>query len=510
METPNTNALYSQVLSNQVFLTELFLVQAWVTNEDVIRLGFADSSAAAEALLESLQACGLVQKQEPGYTCSSEMLNWVSELLPPKNDIDILRRAMRKHFQPAVQEKMVSSTLASLSALNAGHPLYRPKWYFDLTAIIHPALTIDVELNITECSNALCDFLRPAYPSLREQVETGKLNVVTFLRNLDLYHFDYETLEPTDAHILDPTPKFPGLLKHLADNDSVDKKPVFLRMGKLEHYLELSFALQVTFQGAQSIWHIVDRRVGQMRLVRAMHFTKWFITAHRLKQPTNLFNIARAELEVAQWRGLQEELSQQYIQAKLSEAIDILSIGIEEFNRFVVEISGREYQIVTNMEKTEDVDVIAVLEDVYTDVDYIYAKPLGIRMILEINSVHDTSYFIHTSHFLLREALFNIIHNAFKHGSRYVTNPEIHVRCTSSVSTLIIEVEDKGQGMSTREIEEYIKAFENMRPTISPAENGALSGLALAMSVIKNSGGKVAFNNIHPTGFRTTITFQEN
>jgi|GEM_PF-4634238 len=508
MEAKHSNALREQVLGNRALLAELFLVRPLITNEDVVRLGVATTSDAAEEMLESLRASGVIEKKEYGYTCPLEILNWVSELLPPRDDAEKLKRAMSKHFKPSVQESMVRRTLEALSPIaTSKHPASRPTWYFDLTAIIHPALSIDQDLNITACSDALCDFLRPVYPDLKAQVDAGNLGLMQFLRGLDLYHFDYETLEPSEVHVLDPTPKFLGLLQHLAESGSVNKKPALVRMGKLQHYLELSFALQVAFPGAQSIWHEVDRRVGQMRLIRAMHFTKWFITAHRLKQPTNLFNIARAKLDVMTRKSKKAQLTQEYVQSKISEVTESLSAGIEEFSRFVAEISGREYQIVTNLEKTEDVDVIAVLEDVVTDIDHIYAKPSGVLIALDIPSSNDTSFFISTSHFLLREALFNIVHNAFKHGRRGTTDPKIHIRCVCSVSRLVIEVEDNGSGMTERELQDYAQAFNEIGPIVSPAESGALSGLSLAMSVIKNSGGNISFKNLKPTGFRTTLVF---
>jgi signal transduction histidine kinase len=509
MEIESDKTQQEQILGNQKLMTELLLVKPWVTKEDVVRQGLANTSDTAEAVLESLRSRDIIQKESRGYTCSLEKLEWIAELLPPKDDSDTLRRAMRKNFQPAIQDSMIRSTWEAFNEPTVS----RPNWYFDLTAIIHPALTIDSDLNITGCSNALCDFVLPMYPDLREQVKACNLKLATFLQELEIYHFDYETLEPSNVHALDPTEKFSGLLKDLADHGSVDKKPVLFRRGKIEHYLELSFALQVAFPGAQSIWHIVDQRVGQMRLIRAMRLTKWFITAHRLKQPTNLFNVARATLTLLS-RNLQNvDLTRQDIQTELTEVIDSLSAGIAEFSRFVYEISQDEYKLSTKLEEVESVDVLSVIEDVVTDIDFIYAKPSGVSITMEnCAPKDDTRRFIRANPFLLREAFFNIIHNAFKHGrkkSEASGNLEIHIRCTCLNPGLVIEIEDSGLGMSNHEIEEYDKVFQEINTSVNPAEVGALSGLSLALSVIKNSNGQIFFKNLTPNGFKTTVTFDE-
>lgn len=517
MDNHYSDGLRDQVLGNQALLMDLFLVQPWVTKEDVVQLGLASSSADAENLLESLRTSGLIEIQEHGYTCSLETLEWVSALLPPQDDADTLRRAMRKHFQPGVQERVVYITRKAFSCVATNdHLVYRPPWYFDLNAIVHPALTINHDLNITGCSNALCNLVWSVYPDLRNQVDAGVLDLATFLRRLELYHFDYETLKPSDVHVMDPTPKFSGLLQHLAEKQAVDKKPALLRMGTIKHYVELSFALQVAFPGAQSIWHIVDPRVGQMRLIRAMRFTKWFITAHRLKQPANLFNITRATLQLLLQKCQQADITRQEIITEISEAIGSLSAGIEEFSRFVGEMSKDEYKIATlnleepGVEEQEGVPVLPLLEDVVTDIRFIYALPSGVEITVEGCDSSDTDFSVKANPLLLREALFNIIHNAFKHGAHNATSDmtkTIHIRCNCSVLKLVIEIEDNGPGMTAYALQEYAKAFEEIGTEISPAEVGALSGLSLAISVIKSSGGKISFENLKPTGFRTTLTF---
>lgn len=445
-----------------------------------------------------------------GMKYSDEMQNQMLELGSPRDDTDTLRQAMRHNFNPVAQDTMVRLTAHAFrfGPILSGNPVLRPSWYFDLSAIIHPALTIDGDLIITACSRELCTFLHPVYPNLQLMVDSGTLTLEHFLRGLGLFHFDYKTLEPSTIHVLDPTAEFPGLLTQLAANRAVDKKPAFLKLGELSHYLELSFALQVAFPGAQSIWHIVDKRVGQMNLVRAMRLTKWFITAHRLKQPTNLFNIARATLQLLLSSYSRGALPSEAVTSEISDAIGSLSAGIEEFSRFVMEISGDEYKLVTSQyEDWEVIDLIAVLQDVATDIDFIYAKPSGVNLTFEPCQPEDMGHFIRGSAFLLREAFFNIVHNAFKHGAKRAYGPTILIRCKCSESSLTIDVEDNGPGMSARELREYSSAFDSIDLSINPSAVGALSGLSLAMSVIKSCNGTMFFSNMQPTGFKTTTTF---
>lgn len=507
MEMQHSSVQWDRVLGNRTILTELLLVQPWTTIDDVLQKGLTSSAAEAERLLEGLREAKIAEYHSYGYTCTAEVLNRASEFLPPQDDKETLRRSMRRNFNARAQEFIVRSTRDAFFSIEENdRRVFRPPWYFDLTAIIHPAFTIDRELRITACSNELCDFLRTVYPNLKAQVASNELGLREFLAGLDLHHFDYETLVPSSSHVLDPTLKFQGLLTHLAEHRSVDKKPALLKLGKIEHYLELSFALQVAFQGAQSIWHIVDQRVGQMRLIRAMRLTKWFITAHRLKQPTNLFNIARANLELT-LESLESGIGSDIVKSDLANVIGSLTAGIQEFSRFVTEISKDEYHIASKLGTAESVDVLGVLEDVITDINVIYATPTGVQITVENCVAKDMSYFVQTSPFLMREALFNIVHNAFKHGARNAKSPSIYVRCACSSGALTLQVEDNGPGMGLREVEAYRHAFEEIRTSVTPTEVGALSGLSLAMSVVKNAGGSITFENVKPVGFRITLLF---
>jgi signal transduction histidine kinase len=421
-------------------------------------------------------------------------------------DAHKLQQEMRNHFDSEFQRAVVARVEEAFGCLASSGSVSRPKWYFDLNAIIHPALTIDLDLNITGCSNALCNFVSHAFPDLRNRVDNSSIGIQEFLERLDLFHFDYDSLSPSQQHVLDPDGKNLGLLEHLAVNKCVDKKPAMMRVGATEHYIELSFALQIAFPGAQSIWHIVDQRVGQMRLIRAMRLTKWFITAHRLKQSTNLFNVARATLELLSDNHKNERLTTKDIQTELTDIDSTLSSGIEEFSRFINEISRDEYKIATlQLDQSDKVDVLALLEDVVTDIDIIYAKPAKVRITLE-NCAFE-GFTIRATPFLLREALFNIVHNAFKHGARVSkSEPEIKIRCTCSITTLSIDVEDSGPGMSPNDVAELAHMFKEIRTDVSPSEVGALSGLSLAMSVIKSSGGSMSFENL-PSGFRQSLQF---
>jgi hypothetical protein len=61
--------------------------------------------------------------------------------------------------------------------------------------------------------------------------------------------------------------------------------------------------------------------------------------------------------------------------------------------------------------------------------------------------------------------------------------------------------------MAPREVQEYARAFQEIRTNVNAGEVGALSGLSLAMSVVKSSNGSISFENLKPAGFRTTLTF---
>jgi signal transduction histidine kinase len=506
MGVQSNEAVLQRAVANSPVLAALFLVRPFVTVADVVGQGIAPSTVEAVCFLQPLQDSGLIKKKGGIYSCTAESREWLEGFLPAKGETDTLQRAMCRHFCTDVHQSVVARIRQALSP-STGEAPARPLDYFELTAIVDAALTVDSGLNITGCSEGLVRLLQPVHPDLRTYVASGTLGLVDFLRGLELFHCDYETLEPTSVHVLDQTDKYAGLLTHLVDHHTVDKKPALLRMGHVEHYVEMSFALQVAFPGIQSIWYAIDQRVGQLRLIKAMRLTKWFIAAHRLKQPANLFNIGRATLELLAEDNRGGTLTREVVATELSAAIASLSAGIQEFSRFVDEISGDEYRIATRLGESESVDIIAVLDDVIADIDFIYATPSGVEIAVERFTARDLSFFIRANPFLLREALFNIVHNAFKHGARNASNPAIKIHWEFSPAAINIEVADNGPGMNSSDLEAYARAFRNIRATASPAEVGALSGLSLAMAVIKGINGSMSFENLSPKGFRVGLSF---
>ena len=91
MDVPK-HILRDRVLANSSLFAKLFLVRPWVTGQDLVHVGVADSELSAESILHSLQKDGLIETTETGYTCRADILQSISDFLPVQNDAEAVQR----------------------------------------------------------------------------------------------------------------------------------------------------------------------------------------------------------------------------------------------------------------------------------------------------------------------------------------------------------------------------------------------------------------------------------
>lgn len=492
---------------------ELLLVQPWVTPADVVAAKIATSVEEASSALNTLASFGLLVSEEEGYTVLPQIIMELSDLFPARTTFDRLRRRLRRDFDPSHERKLRRYAREMGTPRSAAGTLPRPPWHFDVKAIIFPAITVDGNLIVTDTSPTMANFVRQVIPDLPGLVASGGLTLESLLRRLDLHYFDYRTLTTAANHILDASGSYAGLLEELASHGYIRQQPVELRLsdGRV-HYIEISMVTQRAFPGVQSVWYVIDQRVGYMKLFKAMRITKWFIAAHRLRQPVNLFNMARARLQVLESR-LRLLTTDPEILDRVKSIEGMLTTGIADFRRFVQEVSRDDLrQLDKGIAAPEIVDIVALANETAADVDLLYASPASVHMQVQFNADDHGRYFVSADAYLLREALFNIVHNAFKHGAAQNAGDE--TRGMIAVSYEVVGddfrliVEDDGPGMSPETISALSRDLEHVSPALSPAEIGAVSGLVLSNFVVHSYGGRIQFADRAGGGLRTTVSIK--
>jgi signal transduction histidine kinase len=88
---------------------------------------------------------------------------------------------------------------------------------------------------------------------------------------------------------------------------------------------------------------------------------------------------------------------------------------------------------------------------------------------------------------VIASPLQNLVENAFKYGRRPGVAPLIEVRAFSRAGMAIIEVEDRGPGISSAEAETLFRAFARSRD----GGEGVGLGLATAKRLVEARGGSV-------------------
>lgn len=499
-----TPDMLSAARRHAAVLSDAFMVRPWVGSPEIVETGLANSQSTARDLVDDLSTAGLLVQEAEGYTIPQELLEPLAEALPARSLAERLRRRVRLDFNPSYQRLLRSEINEILvSSRDAVIPLTRPSWHFDVKAILYPAISVDANLLLTDCSPMMEELAASALPNIKD---IRGVTLESFLRGLDIRHYSYLTLEPTERHVLDGSGALEGVLDQLARDGFVKQKPIQVRVDGDQKYFEMSFVTQRAFPGIQSIWYQVDQRVGYMRMLKARRVVKYFIAGHRLKQPVNFFNMARAKLEV-----LRRRLGDSPFVNRVDEAHELLTLGIKDFRRFVQEVNKDDLRQTEGMATEEQVDLLAIAQETALDVDLLYGQNAGVKTLINIRDHAFGRYYLRADPYVLREAFFNIIHNSLKHGASKqpdTAHRTVSVGYEASRTELRLIVEDTGPGMKQDAIEALTRELEEVKPTSKSSELiGAVSGLVLASVVVRSLGGQMHFQNRDEGGLRTVLTF---
>ncbi|WP_263409880.1 sensor histidine kinase [Terriglobus tenax] len=123
------------------------------------------------------------------------------------------------------------------------------------------------------------------------------------------------------------------------------------------------------------------------------------------------------------------------------------------------------------------------------------------RVSLELSC--DTNIFVQADRSLMRVALLNVTHNAWKFSP---SDSTIRVVCRRVESSAMAEVviEDEGEGLSPEDREKVFERFYTGTAT-SQSQKGAGLGLSISKLVVERFGGSIEFNSEYKSGARCVI-----
>lgn len=129
-----------------------------------------------------------------------------------------------------------------------------------------------------------------------------------------------------------------------------------------------------------------------------------------------------------------------------------------------------------------ETDVRPIIEDV---VDGFREKARAQDVTLAVDCAADLR--VLAEPIVIASPLQNLIENALKYGRRPDTSPVIEVRAYDRAGMVVIEVEDRGPGISTAEAETLFRAFARARD----GGEGVGLGLATARRLVEARGGSI-------------------
>ena len=212
---------------------------------------------------------------------------------------------------------------------------------------------------------------------------------------------------------------------------------------------------------------------GQQRLLSDI--------SHELRSPLTRLRMATALATRKQ--GESAELSR----------IDMEAERLEQMISELLELSRIQVNSHQEREKTDAYSLwFDILEDAKFEAEHM-------NKTLTYSGLAETPIFGNPN--LLMSAVENVIRNAIKYGNDVVT-----VNLTEHDKTLIIHVDDNGEGVPEDELNDIFKPFYRVSTARDRSSGGTGLGLAITESAIHQHSGTIIANKSPLNGLRMTIT----
>lgn len=211
------------------------------------------------------------------------------------------------------------------------------------------------------------------------------------------------------------------------------------------------------------------------RLEKSFESLKRFTAdaSHELRTPLTAL---RTVGEVALRESSDASLARETIVSMLEEARHLENLT--EVLLLLARLEGRQFPV-----SRQEVSIAQLAEEV-SDSIAVLAEQKGQRL----ESVVKGTPVARTDPVLLRQALWNLLHNAIRHSGRDTT---VRLRCCAEADGVVLEVTDEGPGIAPEHQEKIFERFYRIDQARTRNDGGAGLGLAIAKFAVERLGGRI-------------------
>ncbi|MCB1051427.1 MAG: HAMP domain-containing histidine kinase [Acidobacteria bacterium] len=253
----------------------------------------------------------------------------------------------------------------------------------------------------------------------------------------------------------------------------------------------LIFLFFILFIG--SIWFTTHSIRQQLIVARQKSF---FVStvSHEFKTPLAIIGVATETLESGRYRNDEQK----------SRFFQMIQNELNRMNRLVQKILQFSRMETGQMEvHPRPCDFREVLEK-SIEVFRLQAQSEGVELQVELQSVKMP---ILADPELLRQAIDNIIDNAFKYRG---THPQIQIRLNRQKDRYVLAIQDFGLGMESKEIKNIQKSFYRIPDPQTQGIRGSGLGLSIASAALVHAQGEIQIESEFRKGTTVTISLPIN
>ncbi|MGI4741786.1 MAG: PAS domain-containing protein [Janthinobacterium lividum] len=214
-----------------------------------------------------------------------------------------------------------------------------------------------------------------------------------------------------------------------------------------------------------------------------------YTASHDLKEPiNNLGGLLEA---------LQEQLPPEAQQAELVQPLlDMMWQAVGRFQKTIAHLTDISKLQQAYTQPAEVVDLATLVREVCLDLTTLLADT-GAQLTVEVATCPTVAFSARN----LRSIVYNLLSNAIKyhHPARL---PVVQLRCHSTSSTVVLEVQDNGLGLEAAQQAKLFGMFERLHDHVE----GSGIGLYMVKKIVDNAGGSIAVQSQPGVGSTFNVT----